>query len=277
MFVHIGTCCEKLTFHKPNKSWKAWKTSAAPMDRQTPRYKKDVAQEDLPKKVEKPTLRVCQIDNQKLLLPRDVRQMFLQDPVWAPEWRELLVKFDQQWSTNGVAADGPVTSNPAPSNDVAKAEGTAEGEVKSEGFDWDAVFPGEPTSLDKLQAKHGAENLTEMPGIQNTTFLVGPGPTLYLLAKEVTILKPWEAPLIMHGAGVWLIGDKARKFSASSPNKGIPCSWTDDEPLVCIEDLAFKKNLDNANEMMVSVASDRINYNQLVAGQTGPLFSNFLL
>ena len=93
MFVHIGTCCEKLTFHKPNKSWKAWKTSAAPMDRQTPRYKKDVAQEDLPKKVEKPTLRVCQIDNQKLLLPRDVRQMFLQDPVWAPEWRELLVKF----------------------------------------------------------------------------------------------------------------------------------------------------------------------------------------
>ena len=45
--------------------------------------------------------------------------------------------------------------------------------MKSEGFDWDAVFPGEPTSLDKLQAKHGAENLTEMPGIQNTTFLVG--------------------------------------------------------------------------------------------------------
>ena len=131
--------------------------------------------------------------------------------------------------------------------------------------------------LDKLQAKRGAENLTEMPGMQNTTFLVGPGPTLYLLAKEATILKPWEAPLIMHGAGVWLIGDKARKFSASSPNKGIPCSWTDDEPLVCIEDLAFKKNLDNANEMMVSVASDRINYNQLVAGQTGPLFSNFLL
>ena len=131
------------------------------MDRQTPRYKKDVAQEELPKKVEKPNLRVCQLSDSKLVLPRDVRHMFLQDPVWAPEWREMLQKFDEQWGTQAAAQAAPAA--PGASTTASQAEGTAvkeEGTEGTQGFDWGSVFPQEPTTLDKIKAKHGNENLS---------------------------------------------------------------------------------------------------------------------
>ena len=213
------------------------------MDRQTPRYKKDVAQEELPKKVEKPNLRVCQLSDSKLVLPRDVRHMFLQDPVWAPEWREMLQKFDEQWGTQAAAQAAPAA--PGASTTASQAEGTAvkeEGTEGTQGFDWGSVFPQEPTTLDKIKAKHGNENLIELPALGNTSFLVGPGPCLYLMAKETVILKQWEAPLIMHGAGVWLIGDKARKFATNNPGRGVPCCWTDDLGYVCLEDVKFAKS-----------------------------------
>ena len=205
------------------------------MDRQTPRYKKDCSPEDLPKQAEKPTLRVCQLNDSKLVLPRDVRQMFLQDPVWAPEWREMLVKFDEQWgaATSGGAAAEAAAPEAKGGGDV-KSEGT--GEVKSEAFDWDSVFAGEPTSVDKIKEKHGAGNVIEIVGVSGTSFLVAPGPCLYIVAKEATILKKLDVPVIMHGAGMWLLGEKARKFKANSPGKGIPCSWSDDCGLVCLED-----------------------------------------
>ena len=210
------------------------------MDRQTPRYKKEVAQEELPKKVDKPTLRVCQLTDSKLVLPRDVRHLFLQDPIWAPEWREMLQKFDEQWGSATAAAGpaGPAASAPQAEGTKPKEEST---EIKKEVFDWGAFFPQEPTTLDKIKAKHGSENLIELPALGNTSFLVGPGPCLYLMAKETVILKQWEAPLIMHGAGVWLIGDKARKFSSNNPGRGVPCQWSDDLGYVCLEDLKSPK------------------------------------
>eukprot|EP00435_Cladocopium_sp_Y103_P059566 s80_g21.t1 len=142
--------------------------------------------------------------------------LFSSDPVWAPEWRELLQKFDEQWGTAAAATASP--SDQAEATPTKQEGGT---EVKAEGgFDWGAIFPQEPTTLDKIKAKHGGENLIEIPALGNTSFLVGPGPCLYLMAKEAVILKQWEAPLIMHGAGVWLIGEKARKFSTNNPGKG---------------------------------------------------------
>ena len=43
-------------------------------------------------------LKCCQIADNKLVLPSDVRSMFLPCPVSDPKWRELLFSFYKQWA-----------------------------------------------------------------------------------------------------------------------------------------------------------------------------------
>lgn len=57
-----------------------------------------------------------------------------------------------------------------------------------------------------------------------------------MMAKEAVHLKASEAPVITHGAGVWLQGEKAKKFAQNNPGKGIPCSWSDDQVRVVMEE-----------------------------------------
>ena len=147
--------------------------------------------EEMPKTLETPSLRVCQIANSKLVLPRDVRQMFMQDPVWAPEWRELLVKFDEQWggpaqTSTSTPPTGPTASNvgQVPSGQP-KEQSSIETKVEACQFDWTKVFPGEPTQLEAVKSKFGAENIVELPAIGNTSFLVCPGPVLFILLKKL--------------------------------------------------------------------------------------------
>ena len=103
------------------------------MQNLTPRYKKDVPQEDLPKATERPSLKICQIgEGNKLVLPKDIRSQFLQDPVWGAEWREIITQFDSQWSApipEGVATD-PKT--PSPERLVAKKEEAVEQHLGSD-------------------------------------------------------------------------------------------------------------------------------------------------
>lgn len=177
----------------------------------------------------------------------------MQDAVWAPEWRELLLAFDEQWgpvATGGATGgSGQPDTNPSGSTAAAgvaagssgsPAPGVIKQEVKEETFDWDNTFKDEVDTLEKIKAKFGADNLIEVPAVGNSSFILVPGPALFLLAKEALVLKQWEAPIITHGAGVWLLGDKAKKFATNNPGKGVPCSWTDDMPYVVLEDLCSK-------------------------------------
>ena len=232
--------CIHIQFFGPksvHRMLQVWKSSSYPMDKQSPRYKKDAAPEDLPKAVEQPSLRVCQLVGDKLVLPRDIRGMFMQDPVHAPDWRDLLVKFDEQWGA-AVATPAPTPAPGAP-NPTSSSNSTPQDHGPKQeifNFDWGSVFVDEPKSLDKLKAKYGSENLIEMPGLGSTSFLLFPGPCLFMMAKETVCLKASEAPVIMHGAGVWLLGDKAKKFAQNNPGKGIPCSWSDDQVRVVMEE-----------------------------------------
>lgn len=164
-FVNIGfmftspICCPKSVHRMPQ----VWKSSSYPMDKQSPRYKNNVAPEDLPKAVEPPSLRVCQLVGDKLVLPRDIRSMFMQDPVHAPDWRDLLVKFDEHCGAPLTATTAPApTPVPGAPNSSPQDQGPKQ-EVFN--FDWGSVFVDEPKSLDKLKAKYGSENLIEMPGL----------------------------------------------------------------------------------------------------------------
>ncbi|CAK9053215.1 unnamed protein product [Durusdinium trenchii] len=52
-------------------SKKAWKSGQSPMDKCTPRYKAQPPAEDMPKAMERPQLKVCQVVNGNLVLPSE--------------------------------------------------------------------------------------------------------------------------------------------------------------------------------------------------------------
>ena len=209
----------------------AWKRQQAPMEGKVPQYKREPRQEDIPRPVEQPSLRVCQVVDSVLILPRDVRAQFLHDPCVGPEWRAILAEFDRIWSSNPVpnpaAAPSPEKSVDSPIKAKLQDPGTD--------FQWASVFAEAPTTFEELKNKFGSD-LLEMAGPTSAySFAVGPGPELYVIAKEPVELKP-EETIITHGAGAWLLGDKGKKFMANNPGRGVLCQWEADTSPVVLEE-----------------------------------------
>lgn len=75
-----------------------------------------------------------------------------------------------------------------------------------------------------------------MTGGKGYNFILVPGPKLFVVATDALHIKASLAPVIAHGAGSWLLGEKADKFKADHEGRGVPCSWNDDQPLVVLED-----------------------------------------
>lgn len=209
-----------------------------PMQEATPRYKKDPAQEDLPKTVAAPTLKLCQIVENKLIIPKDVRAQYMSCPVFSPEWRELLTAFDKNWSHcvgESAAIESPIKKD-ASTPDTPKVGSDPEPVKKEEpGFDWTAVFPKETESIEELKKKFG-DQITELAGSNGLTFCLVPGPMLFLTSPKDPVHLGYEQPLITHGAGAWVLGEKAKKFVQHNPGKGFPCSWTSDQVPVVLEE-----------------------------------------
>lgn len=204
------------------------------MDGQSKRHKKDVPSDDLPKAPELPELKLCQHNNGKISIPRDVRQHFMQCPVHGPEWRELLVAFDKDWGATPPPAGAGGENQPGTrENTKPEVKEEMESAFKLEPFDWATCFSGSPTTLDALKQKFGAD-LTEMVGIGKTLLYLAPGPQLYVGAKECAVhLKALEGAIVSRGAGSWLTGDKAAKFESNNPDRGIPCK-IDSDDIGCI-------------------------------------------
>jgi hypothetical protein len=212
------------------------------MDKHTPRYKAQPAEQDLPKQEGPPQLKVCKIESDKLVIPPDVRSLFLSCPVFGPEWRELLASFDKQWSAAlQEPRPSPVKRDPTSSENPNGVK--VETKEEDETFDWSKVFCDEPSTYEDVKKKHGADQLTELPGhVGGLLLVVAPGPALYVVGKDAVNLEISQ-PLISHGPVTWLLGDKATKFLTNSPGKGFLCQWQSDEVLVCIEDSMFQKHV----------------------------------
>ncbi|CAL1150712.1 unnamed protein product [Cladocopium goreaui] len=210
----------------------AWKAGRFPMDKATPRYKSAPAAEEMPSSPAMPELKVCQMADGRLTIPRDVRQAFLSDPVWSPDWREQLKQFDADW---GVAIPSA----------VAMAQGPSAGssEVAAPTEFWKKYFADEPATFEALKTKC-SDDFTELAGPDSSTsFVLAPGPALFVNAKEAVCMKNTGTPLVCHGAGTWLLGDKAEKFQKDHPGKGIACAWTSDQVLVVVEALQGAKGV----------------------------------
>eukprot|EP00435_Cladocopium_sp_Y103_P029455 s2934_g7.t1 len=187
----------------------AWKDNKSPMEKYLPRSKKELPAEEVPAATSRPELSICQIVDGKMILPRDIRQQFLTCPVWGTEWRALLQQFDREWGCHETTAE-PVSES-APTVDVGPS-----------------YMPNEPDTLAKLKEKYG-DPLAELPVPDSpTVLLLMTGPVLFIMAKEAVTMRPFDGPVILHGARTWLTGDKAAKFEADQPGRGIPCRFEDD-------------------------------------------------
>ncbi|CAE7252952.1 unnamed protein product [Symbiodinium sp. CCMP2592] len=160
------------------EAWLAWKTKTEPMDKVSPMFKRQPAAEDLPAEVSSPSLTICNMADGRLSIPREIRNEFLGCAVHGPEWRELLSKFDREWSS--------------PTETVAQSHFTG-------GFCTGSTPPG-----NKLHEYAGPNS--------SVSFVITEGPQLWLVAKQSC---RWTAeeqgPLVMHGPGIWLVDEKAKK------------------------------------------------------------------
>lgn len=189
------------------------------MEKALPRYKREVPPEELPAAATSPELGICQMIDNRLVLPRDVRQQFLSCPIFGAEWRTLLQQFDRDW---GVGNDE--LSTPPPRN----RQNPDSTPLNPSPPATSAFMAGEPENKDKVVEKYG-EVVAELP-LPDTacSLLVMPGPVLFVAAKEACTLRPHDGPLILHGAGSWLTGEKADKYEHDNPKKGVPCLFAND-------------------------------------------------
>ena len=205
----------------------AWKNGQPPMAQCMPRYRGTPNAEEIPASPSMPDFKICCLQDGRLIIPRDVRQAFLSDPVWGPEWRDVLKKFDADW---GVAIPAATGSAPLTQPSAGSAP-----DPEQDHF-WAGYFQDEPKTLEALKTKHGAD-MTEFAGPDaSTSFFLAPGPALFIAAKEAVLIRCCDTPLLCHGAGTWLLGEKADKILRDNPGKAIPCKFTDDQAPVVIED-----------------------------------------
>lgn len=57
-----------------------------------------------------------------------------------------------------------------------------------------------------------------------------------MAATEPLKIDPSEGPFLTHGAGAWIVGDKAKKTLETMPDRGLVCALKTDEALVVLED-----------------------------------------
>ena len=206
----------------------AWKAGAAPMKDMVPAFKKSPAQEDLPKEVKVPELLLCKHADGRLTIPREIRSEFLGCPIHGPEWRELLVKFDKEWSPSSL---GEASVQQTATN---KTEAAAESQPAAAAslVAGQSFFPNGRCSTMPSGVLH------QFPGpVSSVKFAITEGPGLWMIANEAYTWKKDAMPLITHGAGVWLVDEKAKaaKDDKKSAPRVISCEFPNDEAPVILE------------------------------------------
>jgi hypothetical protein len=197
-----------------------WKAGVGIMASRLPKFVATPGPEHMPDAPVEPVLKVCMVIDSILTIPADVRSMFITDPIRAPEWRELLTKFDKEYGT-------PVTApTPKPEKQDPKLEVAAK-------------FSDEPTTVQEFEAKYTPA--ATFTNDSTSIFKVVEGPKLFLVCTGDAKVSD-EKPFLTHGAGKWLIDNEAKTYSKEHPGKGHICEFTDDTSLVVLE-VALKLGL----------------------------------
>eukprot|EP00438_Fugacium_kawagutii_P012420 Skav215474 [mRNA] locus=scaffold1089:880060:886109:- [translate_table: standard] len=193
-----------------------------------------------PEEVAAPEFLVCKEEDGKLIIPVDVRQKWLQDPCRSAEWKRLLQQFDKIHGAHAEvrAVVAPVPSTPPPAQGSATNSSPAPSGVTVEdnADPWKAIFEGEPRTLDDLVNKYGEPSATfSAPGSSGFVIKVVEGPKMFLCAPVAGAMDCNETPLLSHGAGTWLLDNKAEKMMKDNPDKVHVAEFTTDQCLCVLE------------------------------------------
>jgi len=188
-----------------------------------------------------PTLHVCKVIDDKLILPQEVRHRFLRDPVRSNEWRGVLAKFDETYSVESLSAgqanapstEGDTTAdNPATS--TAPSAPTPAPIPQSASW-----FPDEPQTLDALKARyanhmqfdHDTGDLCYFHLVEDE----GSVKKLFSVAKGSVQLDTTREYMLGHGAGTWLQSGKAIQHFNDHVDKSFVVNWDTDQSLCVLE------------------------------------------
>jgi len=162
----------------------------------------------VPPDVTPPELLVLLQVEGKLVIPQEIRQKFLGDPIRSVEWKAILKKFDKIHGPNGStpAAVAPVTPSGGSAVNPAGTPGGAAGDEDV----WKNIFPDEPKTLEELISKYEPSSTFSAPG-GSLVVKVVEGPKFFLAAPVAGALDD-QTPVITHGAGTWLLDSKAEKM-----------------------------------------------------------------
>ena len=191
--------------------WKAGK----PSWKNGPKYVPAAEAGDVvPPDVTPPELLVLLQVEGKLVIPQEIRQKYLGDPVRSVEWKAILKKFDKvhgsNGSTPGKAAVAPVTPSAGSAVPPPGTPGGAAAEAPGGDDVWKNIFPDEPKTLEELVSKYEPSSTFSAPG-GSLVVKVVEGPKFFLAAPVAGALDD-QTPVITHGAGTWLLDSKAEKM-----------------------------------------------------------------
>ena len=159
----------------------------------------------LPSEAVVPELVVCKQVDGTLHIPVDIRQKYLTDPVRSAEWKKLLNAFDK---SHGVVAPPPKPENVTmPSTNGSNGN---DGVSDTGASTWSQIFTGEPRTLQDLEGQHQVCASFALNGSGSLVFKVVEGPKLFICACTAGEFSASE-PLLCHGAGTWLLDNKAKK------------------------------------------------------------------
>lgn len=192
-----------------------------------------------PEEIPSPEFLVCKEQDGKLCIPVDIRQKWLQDPCRSAEWKKLLQQFEKVHGANGEtrAVVTAVPSTPPPAHAATSTSPAPQALADQAGEDpWSAIFEGEPRTLDDLVSKYGEPASTfSAPGSSGFVIKVVEGPKMFVCAPVAGAMDWEETPLLSHGAGAWLLDNKAEKMMKDNPEKVHVAEFTSDEVKCVLE------------------------------------------
>ena len=183
----------------PNQDWKHQRGIVGKM---TPKYV-EAYTDDAPVDASPPDLVVCESQGGKLVLPAQVRNQFMSDPVRTPEWKAILSEFDRKWSNETVSSNtaGNTTGAIVPANE-------GDGPTSTTSV-WETAFPGEPVTKDEFDGKYSS--MHSFPISDTLTAIVTEGPKLFLSAVG-EVEAGVQDPILTFGAGTWLLDAQATSY-----------------------------------------------------------------
>ena len=204
--------CEKMALklmrQKLLEDWKAGKGPVAEMG-----VKFQSTPPSLPEVTAVPEMTACKIvgegESVVLTIPSDLRQKYLQDPLRAPAWKQILAQFDKAHKPKApVAANPQAPTTPQAGDQPMSSSGQVD--ANSVSAFWKDIFPDSPRTITGLEAK-GTAAASFPLSCGDLVCKVLEGPEYYICATSAAGSFTTEQAIFTHGAGVWLLEGKASK------------------------------------------------------------------